>query len=144
MCLRALSGSYSKATPAVGHHLACSFPNPWIVCRCVCVCVCVCVFAYVCVGGCECGLFQITSTHLDGICLQLELLHEEKRQNTVMPIVILYIHSLHYNEYTVTCPFRSFTSKISVPKKCFLRLASRDISIRDTEQVSTNHNIQVH
>lgn len=30
VCLRALSGSYSKDTPAVGFHLACSFPNPFL------------------------------------------------------------------------------------------------------------------
>ena len=28
VCLSALSGSYSKATPAVGFHLACSFEMP--------------------------------------------------------------------------------------------------------------------
>lgn len=30
VCLRALSGSYSKDTPAVGFHLACSFPKPFL------------------------------------------------------------------------------------------------------------------
>lgn len=30
VCLRALSGSYSKATPAVGFHLACSLPKPFL------------------------------------------------------------------------------------------------------------------
>ena len=29
VCLSELSGSYSKATPAVGFHLACSLPNPF-------------------------------------------------------------------------------------------------------------------
>ena len=29
VCLSALSGSYSKATPAVGFHLACSFEMPY-------------------------------------------------------------------------------------------------------------------
>lgn len=28
VCLSAFSGSYSKATPQVGFHFACSFPNP--------------------------------------------------------------------------------------------------------------------
>ena len=30
VCRRALSGSYSKATPQVGFHLACSFANPFL------------------------------------------------------------------------------------------------------------------